>query len=209
MEDIKNTSLTTQTSTHGKSMSTIVHEIDNYYKKGALAYTEGLSRYKVEISKLKNKIKKLTDDKEKEEIALKNIEQELVVNTRFLERLQDEFIQKLNSIEELNNEYKNVVQEKEYKKLLTQKSKALYKVQDELEDLEVTQLNFELERINTLELLEPKRREIMRIVECSKELELEKEYFTSTKLHQLPLMGSVNTEVNLDNKEIVDANIIN
>ena len=208
MENKSNSTLT-QTSINAKSIPVIIHEIDNYYKQGTLAYAEGMSRYKIEITKLQNQIEILIKHKEKEEIALKEIEQELAINTRLLERLQDNFMQKLHSIEELNTEYKEVVEEEEYNKLLTQKTKALHKVQDEIEEFEITQLNFELERINTLEILEPKRREIMKIQEGVKELELEKEHFESTKLHQLPLMGLTNTAVNLDDDSAVDADIVN
>jgi chromosome segregation ATPase len=198
----------TKTATNEISIPNIINEIDNYYKQGTLAYAEGVSRYKVEITKLLNHIEKLIAAKSKEENALKELEQELAINTRLLERIQDDFIQKVNSIEELNTEYKNVVKVSDYKKLLKRKTKELYKVQDEIEELELTYLNCELERINHLEVLEPKRREIEILKESKKELELEKEHFTSTKLHQLPLMASANTAVNLDDDEMVDTDIV-
>ena len=193
------------TLSNGTNIPSIINEIDNYYKQGTLAYAEGISRYKIEIEKLLNSIEKTVNNKRKEETALLAIEQELAIDTRLLERHQDDFIQKLYSIEELNTEYKDVLDEAEYTKLLTGKTRELHKVQDEIEELELTYLNHELERINGLEILEPKRREIDTLQESVKELELEKEHFASTKLHQLPQMGLANNE---NDDELVDTDIV-
>lgn len=191
------------------SIPAIINEIDNYYRQGTLAYAEGISRYKVEIEKLLNSIEKAVNDKQKEEKALLAAEQELAIDTRLLEGLQDNFMQKLYSIEELNTEYKDVIDEAGYTKLLTGKTKELHKVQDEIEELELTTLKHELERINCLEILEPKRREIDILKESVKELELEKEHYASTKLHQLPQMGLANDVADHENDdELVDADIV-
>ena len=194
-----------QTLSNGTNIPSIINEIDNYYRQGTLAYAEGISRYKIEIEKLLNSIEKAVNDKQKEETALLAVEQELAIDTRLLEGLQDDFMQKLQSIEELNTEYKDVLDEAGYTKLLTGKRKELYKVQDAIEELELTYLSHELERINCLEILEPKRREIDTLQESVKELELEKEHFASTKLHQLPQMGLANYE---DDEELLDADIV-
>jgi hypothetical protein len=194
---------------NGTNIPAIINEIDNYYKQGTLAYAEGISRYKVEIEKLLNSIEKAVNDKQKGETELLAAEQELAIDTRLLEGLQDDFMQKLHSIEELNTEYKDVLDEAGYIKLLTGKTKELHKVQDKIEELELTYLNHELERINCLEILEPKRREIDTLKESVKELELEKEHYASTKLHQLPQMGLANDVVNNENDdELLDADIV-
>jgi len=184
----------------------IINELDNYYKQGTLAYAEGISRYKIKIEKLSNSIEKAVNEKKEEETALLAAEQELAIDTRLLDRLQNDFIRKLQSIEELNTEYKDVLDEAGYIKLLTGKTKELHKVQDETEELELTYLKHELERINCLETLEPKRREIDMLKESVKELELEKEHFASTKLHQLPQMGLAHNNENDD--ELVDTDIL-
>ena len=187
----------------------VINEIDNYYKQGTLVYAEGISRYKIEIEKLLNSIEKAVNDKQKEETELLAAEQELAIDTRLLERLQDDFMKKLHSIEELSTEYKDVLDEAEYKKLHTGKTRDLNKVKDEIEEMEITTLNHELERINCLEILEPKRLEIDRLKESVKELELEKEHFESTKLHQLQQMGLDNHTSNNENgDELVDINIV-
>lgn len=190
---------------NGTNIPAIINEIDNYYKQGTLAYAEGISRYKVEIEKLLSSIEKAINDKQKEETVLLAAEQELAIDTRLLEGLQDDFMQKIHSIEELNTEYKDVLDEAGYTKLLTGKTKELHKVQDAIEELELTHLSHELERINCLEILEPKRREIDTLKESVKELELEKEHYASTKLHQLAQMGLANNE---NDGEVVDTDIV-
>jgi len=202
-ENIQNT--LTLTSSTGTSVPAIINEIDNYYKQGTIAYAEGISRYNVEIEKLLNHMEKAVNDKQKEEKILLVFEQELAIDNRVLEQLQDEFMQKLHSIEELDTEYKELIDEAGYAKLLLQKRREVYKIEEKIEALEITYLSHELERINTLSILEPKRQTIDAIKENIKELELEKEHFASTKLHQLPQLGLVNNE---NTEEIVDTSIL-
>ena len=105
--------------------------------------------------------------------------------------------------------YKEFVDEEGYTKLLTQKRRELHKVQEKIEELELAYLSHELERINTLAILEPKRRYIDTLKENVKELELEKEHFASTKLHQLPQMGLAGNKVTNENsEEIVETSIL-
>ena len=198
----------TLTSDTGTYIPAIINEIDNYYKQGTIVYAEGISRYNVEIGKLLNHIEKAVNDKQKEETILLALEQELAIDNRVLEQLQDEFMQKLHSIEELNTEYKELVDEEGYTKLLTRKRRELHKVEEKIEELELIYLSHELERINALVILEPKRRYIDTLKENVKELELEKEHFASTKLHQLPQMGLANNVVNENTEEIVDTSIL-
>ena len=199
----------TLTSVNGTDIPTIINEIDNCYKQGTMVYAEGVSRYSVEIEKLLNRIEKAVNDKQKEETALVALEQELAIDARLFEQLQDEFMQRLHSIEELNTEYKEMLDEAGYTKLLAQKRRELNKVEEKIEELELTYLSHELERINSLAILEPKRRYIATLKENIKELELEKEHFTFTKLHQLPQMGLANNVVNNENsEEIVDTSVL-
>ena len=197
------------TSVNSMDIPTMINEIDNCYKQGTMVYAEAVSRYKVEIEKLLNNIEKAVNDKQKEEMALIALEQELAIDARLFEQLQDEFMQKLHSIEELNTEYKEILDEAGYAKLLAQKRRELNKIEEKIEELEITYLSHELERINSLSILEPKRRYIETLKENIKELELEKDHFTSTKLHQLPQMGLASNIVNNEKSgEIVDISVL-
>jgi len=210
-EDVAHTiqNVLSKASTKSTIIPTIINEIDNYYKQGVLAYSEGINNYNLEIDKLQNLIDIEIKNKEKDEGTLLNIEQEIAIDARVLENLQDTFMQKINSIKELNIEYKELVDDRGYTKLLSRKTRELLQIQEELEALEITQLSHELERINSLHILEPKQKHIDSLKKNKKELILEKEHFASTKLHQLPLLGLTNTTVDLEkDDEIVDTDIV-
>lgn len=201
--------ISTVSSNNGMNMPMIINEIDNYYKQGAIIYTESLSRYTIEIEKLLSNIDKEVNNKQKEEEILLKIEQELEIDNRFMEQIQDEFMQKIYSIDELNNEYKGLIDEEGYKRILTQKRREVSKIKDKIDNLEITYLSHELERINYLATLEPKRKNIDTLKENLKELKLEKEHFGSTKLHQLPQMGLAYNEVtNGNDDDIINISIL-
>jgi hypothetical protein len=208
-QNIEN-SLTIVSQNNTAQLPAIANEIDSYYKQGAMLYAEAMGRYNIEIEKLQNSIKNATLAKIDEEKKLLEIEQELALDFRILEQLQDEFMQKLSSVEELNSEYKELVDEDQFTKLLLHKKRELAKVESKIEELEITYLSNELERINFLAKLEPKRRHIDTLKESLKELELEKEHFATTKLHQLPQMAFSSNELSQKNIEddVVDASIV-
>ena len=205
-ENIGN-SLTTVQNNKTAPLPAIANEIDSYYKQGAMLYAEAMGRYNIEIEKLQNRIEKSKSNKQEEETKLLALEQELALDYRVLEQLQDEFMQKLNSIEELNTEYKELVDEAGYAKLLSHKTRELHRVENKIDELEISYLSNELERINFLVKLEPKRRNIEVLAESVKELQLEKEHFATTKLHQLPQMAFSSNEIH-KNEEVVDASIL-
>jgi hypothetical protein len=208
-QNIEN-SLTIVSQNNTAQLPAIANEIDSYYKQGAMLYAEAMGRYNIEIEKLQNSIKNATLAKIDEEKKLLEIKQELALDFRILEQLQDEFMQKLSSVEELNSEYKELVDEDQFTKLLLHKKRELAKVESKIEELEITYLSNELERINFLAKLEPKRRHIDTLKESLKELELEKEHFATTKLHQLPQMAFSSNELSQKNIEddVVDASIV-
>ena len=171
------------------SMMSIM-KTENYYKQGIIAYEEGIHRYVMEIEKLKNQINSQAKNNEKEKQALLVIESQITSEEKLLERLNEQFSQKVKSIEELKIEYRDMIDGAEYNKLLSRKKKELFEVLDEIEELEMTLLGKELERVNLLGKLEPRQRIIEEIEADLRELELEKEHFESTKLHQIPQLDT-------------------
>jgi chromosome segregation ATPase len=207
-ENVGNSLTIVQNNNTAEQLPVIANEIDSYYKQGAMLYAETMGRYNIEIEKLQNRIKRAKSNKHKEETKLLALEQELALDYRVLEQLQDEFMQKLNSIEELNAEYKELIDEAGYRKLLSHKTRELKRVENKIDELEISYLSNELEHINLLSKLEPKRRYIDTLVENIKELELEKEHFAVTKLHQLPQMAFTHNDNSHKNKEVVDTSIL-
>ena len=167
-----------------------VREIEDSYREGIIAYTEGLSRYVLEISKLKANISTEKKFIEKDEALLLLLERGVGYDEKLLEKNNDTFSQKIHSLQELDREYKDMLENKEYQKLDTRKKHELQEILDEIEELEMTLLQRELERLNMLVKLEPKRRLIRELESELTELRLDKEYFEATKIHQITLTSN-------------------
>lgn len=160
-------------------------EIENHYRDGIIAYVEGISRYSLETSKLKANISTEKKLIEKDEATLIVFERKVSYDEKLLQKYNDSFSQKIHSIQELNREYKEILEDAEYLKLDKRKQHELQELLDEIEELEMTLLHRELERTNILLKLEPKRRLIRELESELTELNLDKEYFAFTKLQQI------------------------
>ncbi len=165
-----------------------VREIEHHYREGIIAYADGLSRYGLEISKLKANISTEKKLIEKDEAALIVLERTVGYDEKLLQKINDNFSQKIHSMQELDREYKDMLNNQEYKKLDTRKKHELQELLDETEELEMILLQRELERLNLLIKLEPKRGLIAELESELIELRLDKTHFESTKLHQIPRM---------------------
>jgi len=128
-----------------------IRKTEHYYKQGIIDYAEGVHRYVLEIEKLKSQINAQAKNNEKEEQALLVLQSQIASEERLLERLNEQFSQKAKSIEELKIEYRDMIDGAEYNKLLSRKKKELFEVLDEIEELEITLLGKELERVNLLD----------------------------------------------------------
>lgn len=162
-----------------------LNEIDKFYKRGLVEYKENIQAYNIEIEKLKNQITFESEYCDKEEKRLLFIEHELGFESNIYEKLQVKFSQFINSIEELKNEYKDVLDEVRYRTTLKRKEKELFELLDDIEVSELTLLNKELERLNVVEKLEPKQVQLKKVKIALKEIEMEKSYFESMGLHKV------------------------
>jgi len=165
-------------------------EIENHYRDGIIAYVEGISRYSLETSKLKANISTEKKLIEKDEATLIVFERKVSYDEKLLQKYNDSFSQKIHSIQELNREYKEILEDAEYLKLDKRKQHELQELLDEIEELEMTLLHRELERTNILLKLEPKRRLIRELESEFTELNLDKEYFAFTKLQQISAISN-------------------
>lgn len=165
-------------------------EIENHYRDGIIAYVEGISRYSLETSKLKANISTEKKLIEKDEATLIVFERKVSYDEKLLQKYNDSFSQKIHSIQELNREYKEILEDAEYLKLDKRKQHELQELLDEIEELEMTLLHRELERTNILLKLEPKRRLIRELESELTELNLDKEYFAFTKLQQISAISN-------------------
>jgi len=170
-------------------------EIDRHYKEGVFQYKESIQAYNIEIEKLKNQIDSEREYCDKEEKNLLMIDHELLFESKAYDKLQVKFAGFLNSIEELQNDYKDILEESQYTSTLKRKEKELFECLDDIELFEISLLNKELERLNLLESLEPKQVQLKRVKTALKELEMEKTYFESMGLHNV-------SSIQLENKSL-------
>ena len=170
-----------------------LNEIDRGYKHGVLQYKEKIHAYNIEIEKLKNQIDLESEEYKQEEKNIFGIEHELEFENKTYDKLQVKFSQIINSIEELKSDYKDILDEVEYERVLKRKEKELFELLDDIEISELALLNKELKYLNMLESFEPKQIALKRVKIVLKELEMEKSYFESMGLYSV-------SNVQLDNK---------
>jgi hypothetical protein len=174
---------------HEENLRFLSQKIDKHYQEGMFIYSETINMHTIKIEELKNQIASLLKKKEKEELILLNMEQNIGYEGRLLEKLNETFFQKIYSIDELKTQYAHMIEASEYAKILERKESELRLSLDEIEELEITLAQQELERINLLMELSPKRNAIMELEDNLKKIELEKESFASKKLHQIPQLA--------------------
>ena len=187
-------------------LSIAADDIIRHYQQSAMTYEDGLNRYILDINRLKKEIEHASYENEKEEENLRILKMHMYHEEKLLERFNAKFEQKIKSIEELKSEYAAILEQSEYRKLLRQKEKELLEIPVEIDEVEAKHLNDELEHLNMMLRLEPKRQHISDLENQLAILELEKDHYATTKLHQLPFMQD-NTENNLD-EEIVDTEVM-
>ena len=163
-DTVKSYSLTKQTEPHVKTHA-LVSEMKNHFRQGILAYAEGIRRYTFEIEKLKVQIDTEKQNIKKEEEVLFVLEREVGYDEKLLQRDNETFSKKVNSLQDLNSEYKDMLDNAEHTKLLKRKKDELQELLDEINEIEMTLLDAELERINLLLKLEPKRNFIVEPVD--------------------------------------------
>jgi len=201
MKDEKSTALITELQKSGFKLQLVekLTEIGRRYQEGVLEYKESIQAYNIEIEKLKNTIANESELCAIEEKNLLMIEHELVFENRAYDKLQVKCTGFLNSIEELQTEYKDILDEAHYNATLKRKEKELFECLDDIELSEISLLKKELERLNFLESFEPKQLELKRLKLALKELEMEKNHFESMGLHKV-------SSVQLENKNFWSEN---
>ena len=201
----KELELTNRVNEYGLKLELIdkIHELDGRYKEGIQAYTQQIQNYNIEIKTLKKKL-------ESEERLLLNKERTIFViessiksEESSLEKLHFKFEKRVDSLYALQNEYKSILDTKQYEESRVRKEQDIEEVLLDLEELELSLLNKELERLNLLALLEPKRKELKELKSELERLELKKEYFESTALYNQNTLIAT-TPSNIEDVEILE-----
>jgi len=185
-----------------------IKEIDTLYKKGVLQYSETLQRYNIEIEKLKSEIGIETQRNIQEERCFFASETVLKHESKLFEQLHHKFSQKVSSLTELRDEYKESLEETVYNTKLIQKENELFSIIEEIEEKEIALLNQELEKINLSNILAKKLAKVEILKRSLKEIELEKNYFESTELQKLSYLNTEQLTLSSKPNEVVDTAII-
>lgn len=187
--------LPTQRLNAKESIAIIAQKIDKQYQEGLQVYATSLSQYSVEIETLTAEVLSLKQEKKEEEKQLSTTLQKIYHQTELLHTLQEAFLQHIHTIDTHKTEYYDLIDTKEYRKILKRKQRELRITLDEIEELEILLLKEELRRINLLTTLTPKRYTIKQLKHRLKKLKLEKEHFLFTKLHQIPQLALQQGEI--------------
>ncbi len=160
--------------------------LDTLYKENINSYAQELHEYTRKIENVKGRIKLLIKEKEPHEKRLLLIQKEIDYELRLLERLTEEWSQKSIVICELEKELSQLDHSVQKRKdILKNRNVTLEKLSLEIEDIELSLLEHELEKQNLLLIIEPIEREINTLTQTKKELESQKHYMESSHLHHL------------------------
>jgi chromosome segregation ATPase len=172
---------------HIKAQVTLaLSTLDRLYKKNISSYAQELHECTRKIEDAHNRLEYLNKEKEPHTNALLSTEKEVDYALRLLEKLTEEWNQKSVVISEIESELTQLDHSsQERKKILKNRNEILGKLYLEIEDLELSLLEHELQKQNILLIIEPIEREIITLEQSIRELESEKRYIESSHLHHL------------------------
>jgi cupin superfamily acireductone dioxygenase involved in methionine salvage len=199
MED---TQLITPTDNQNITAMMAMAQVKNSLDKATLEYGTKLKEYAISISQLKEQIKVQEQKTNTYRVKFDNIAQDIEYETRLLKRLNDSFVKKAEMIEEFNVEFEGKIEKTEYDKLHKRKLKDMIQLEDEIEEVEQTLLEKELDRLNILSDLEPFNATLEEMRAKLLALELEKEHFESLQIHNLS--NITNQTQDIKDVEVVD-----
>jgi len=172
---------------HVKAQVTLaLSALDSLYKKNISDYAKELHKATRNIENTRYQLAELYKEKEPHTNALHAVEKEVDYALRLVERLTEQWCQKSLVIKEIEIELSQLSQtEKEQKQILKDRNDSLVKIHLEIENIELSLLEHELEKQNILLFIEPIERKITILEQTIKELESEKQYIETSHLHQL------------------------
>ena len=160
--------------------------LDRLYKENIGSYAKVIHECTHKIEKLQSQLELLIKEQEPHTNTLHTIKKDINYELRLLERLTEEWNQKLIVINELESELSQLEHSsQERQQILKGRHKILKKLAFEIEDIELSLLEHELQKQNLLLLMEPIEREIKTLMQSIKDLESEKRYIESSHLHHL------------------------
>ena len=202
----KDTELTTEDNTSLHAARTQAHVamalsvLDSRYKENLASYADELHECSHRIETARIELDMLKEKKKPYLDALIASEKEVDYEMRMLERLSEQFIQNTLVSVELEKELARMEKEESTQSSLLYRKDELNRLQREIEDLELSLLQHELERQNHKLALEPIEQQIRTQEKLLRELESEKRYIESSHLHRITQVASVDEPTLLADK---------
>jgi len=171
--------------------------------KKILTYAESVNYINKKIKKLELEIDSKKKIIEPDKTNLEALKQDLRIEESKYQDLTNEFTALIASIEKLIYEYKDSMEEKEYKKNLKREKRELQKYIDKIENIEFKLLNREKEKLIIDKKLQPKLHEI-------ENLEFSLEYLKYEKVNNESNLSNIQTNNLIQGSsepDIIDAEI--
>ncbi len=160
--------------------------LEGRYRANVKAYAQELHACNQQIEVLKSQKATLLQEKEPESKRLSEVEKEIEHQTKMLTYLHQQWMQKCTVVTELKRELQALTVDSDAKsKALEGRYVALDTLSEEIESLEVSLLEHELERQNLMLKLEPVEQKIRAIEQEIDTLEAQKRYIESAHLHHI------------------------
>lgn len=129
-------------------------------EKSTRTFEEIHAYYNLQIKDIENTIKRAKNSLLPFEKILRDIEVDIkVLESKYMD-LNYEFEKEIDEIENIKFEYKSIMKEEEYLKILQRKERGVRRLIDKILDRERQLLNKEKERLHKLEEMKPREREL-------------------------------------------------
>jgi chromosome segregation ATPase len=166
-------------------------------------YLKDIKSFNIKIATIKEDIKKQQSKCDEVQKELDNIIKDMEYSKRLLQRLNENFFKKAEMIDEFSVEFAHTLDKDEFDKIHKRKLKDLILLTDEIEEVEQTLLEAELDRLNTLSKLHPLKHQLEELERYLLNIELEKEFVESTKLHDISKLNNKDDK----QKQVVDVEV--
>ena len=173
--------------------------LDGHYKENIAAYADALHACVQEIEEARSDLAHLEASCVPHRTALERVEKEVDHAVRMLEYLNEQWIQKALVLSELESELTHLsYAPSEGDAMIERRQQELKRDLEEIENLELTLLQHELDKQNLLLVIEPIERKIAAVQKRITSLEAKKRYIESAHLHRITQVG---TPLQLSSKE--------
>ncbi|SFZ98728.1 Myosin heavy chain [hydrothermal vent metagenome] len=188
-------------------MTMALSNLNGHYKNEINSYVKELQESILQIEKIKNEISLHEKTLEPQNKTFESLKHDVNYELLLLERLNNTFIQDSKLLTELNS----FLEDSKDSGRFYEKKNALANLLSEIKDVEKKVLMKELEKENILLEMKPIVKKIEMLKYKLNEVELEKHFLESTKIHQIAQHENISDQKdeseNIDIEEVIDTDV--